>query len=139
MGEGKAYELLKKEPFHVVPTKIQGGRQFDGPGCRKILAKAHILEDLLGEFKQFGVTLSAFNKVVEMCFTSQELVPGYRMAIKEFEQEFTKLNISFTPKVHCVIDHVSINSSLPTAETFQTLHTSKMSHSRKTLLDRFYS
>ena len=47
------------------------------------------------------------DKVVDMCFTSNELVDGYLEAISEFEERYTALDISFTPKVHCVLDHVS--------------------------------
>ena len=50
-------------------------------------------------------TLANFNKVVEACF-GQDLDPGFRSTIKEFEKSYRSLGISVTPKVHIVFEHV---------------------------------
>ena len=53
----------------------------------------------------FCKTMVLFNKVVEACF-GQKLYPSYEVAISRFEHFYRRLDISVTPKVHCVFVHI---------------------------------
>ena len=50
--------------------------------------------------------LSKFSKTIkDICF-GKEVKSDYRVATKEFEASYKLLEISVTPKVHAVLDHI---------------------------------
>ena len=50
-------------------------------------------------------TMKAFNEVVEGCF-GKELVDGYKEKISKFKECYKSLDLSITPKVHIVFQHI---------------------------------
>ena len=96
---------------NVKKTDYQGG-QFEGNDCRKLLKNVHQLETLCpSEFSQFVETFTKFDEVVHSCY-GNELLPNYDLRISEFMNEYMKLSISVTPKVHAVFYHIEEFCSL---------------------------
>ena len=90
---------------HVKQTDYHGGK-FEGNDCRKLLRKLDILRELCPqEYEQFIETFAQFDEVVHSCY-GNDLLPGYEQNILSFKDEFLKLRISVTPKVHAVFYHI---------------------------------
>ena len=96
---------------NVKKTDYHGG-QFEGNDCRTLLNNVRTLEELCPpQFSQFVATFDKFNEVVRSCYGS-ELLYNYDVTISEFKDEFMKLDISVTPKVHAVFFHIEEFCSL---------------------------
>jgi hypothetical protein len=57
------------------------------------------------DLRKYVDTLDAFNEVRKACF-SVELLPNYQEAILEFKAKYLQLDLSVTPKIHCVFEHL---------------------------------
>lgn len=98
------------EMIHVKPAPYQGGEQFNGPACHKLLQHIDALELLAQKNLAFHVqpwidALRSFKKVVHACF-GMELQPDFQNAIREFQNHCQNLHISITPKLHILFHHV---------------------------------
>ena len=104
-GEDKAYQWALT---HNIPNDSHHGNGFKGNSARRVLSHAGDLEldvTLPRRLKIFAHALQAFNIVVAGSFGKYES----KFIIKEiydFETAFMKLNISVTPKVHAVFEHL---------------------------------
>ena len=58
------------------------------------------------KYLKFVSTLEAFNKVKKGCF-GKVVSSTIRRDIEKFAKLYAKLDISYTPKVHILIDHVA--------------------------------
>ena len=104
-GEDRAYKWALT---YNIPNDSHHGNGFKGPSARSVLSHASDLEkdvSLPRSLKIFAHALQAFNIVVAGSFGKFES----KFIIKEiyaFETAFMKLNISVTPKVHAVFEHL---------------------------------
>ena len=90
---------VKKEDYH--------GGTFAGNACRKLLKNVARLEalNIPEKYKKFVTTFNSFNNVVSACY-GNKLDEDYLQKIKIFAEDYFRLGISITPKVHAVIYHI---------------------------------
>ena len=82
--------------------------KLNGNGCNKLLEEdnlAHLVALLPEEHANFGAAFSAFSDVVKGCF-SYHVSDTIREDIEKFQKCYLNLNITVTPKVHIVFDHL---------------------------------
>jgi hypothetical protein len=102
-GEDQGYQWAKDKG--IVRVSWRGG-SMEGNQSKKFLEKTEDLYNVLPDaLKPFAVAAKAFNKVRVACF-GMNLEANYSDAIEEFRQCYLELDISVTPKVHCVFQHV---------------------------------
>ena len=91
---------VKKEAYH--------GGQFAGNESRKLLNNVDKLEALSPpiQCERFIIAFKSFNEVVSSCY-SEDLKANYLSKIKIFSNDYMKLNISVTPKIHAVMYHIA--------------------------------
>lgn len=91
--------------FHVKEVGYHGGG-FIGGDCNKLLKNVDTLEQMcpLSIFPYVKV-LRKFRSVVEACY-GHELSPTMDYDISTFSMAYKELEISITPKLHIVFDHV---------------------------------
>ena len=61
--------------------------------------------DIFAQAAKFIKTFRSFFEVVKGCF-GQEVLKSFRNDLKTFKDDYLALNISITPKVHILIEHV---------------------------------
>ena len=89
--------FVKKSEYH--------GGALEGNECRKLLRNVSKLEELCPEkLLKFPVAYKSFNEVVSSCYGSK-LKSDYKDKIKTFKDDYMRLKISVTPKVHAVFFH----------------------------------
>ena len=109
-------ELKKRFPkilqivseLHIQRAKYHG-RNFEGNQCRAILKKIEQMK-IPDCFKEFKDVLLALKEIHEVC-NAQLLSSNYHMVIDRFRSAWFKLteeypNISTTPKIHVILDHL---------------------------------
>ena len=90
--------FIKKTEYH--------GGGLEGNDCRKLLQNVKKLEDLCPQKHQkFPVAFSSFNEVVSSCY-GRNLKADYKEKISKFKDDYMRLKISVTSKVHAVFFHV---------------------------------
>ena len=91
---------VKKEAYH--------GGQFAGNESRKLLNNVDKLEALSPpiQCERFIIAFKSFNEVVSSCY-GEDLKADYLRKIKIFSNDYMKLNISVTPKIHAVMYHIA--------------------------------
>lgn len=90
---------------NIVKKNYHGGTM-EGKQCKKLLRKAHLLEQVLPEnVKNFARAMLRFADVYTSCFQN-ELKPNFLIEIERFRRSYMLLGINITPKVHAVFDHV---------------------------------
>ena len=104
-GVEKAYKWIRKYVGKVDPTF-----GFKGNQARKFLKLADKMALARGsgfprKLMKYIRVLKAFDAVVASCF-GKVAEEGYQAKIQTFEKKYMALNISVTPKVHCVFRHV---------------------------------
>lgn len=92
---------VQKEAYH--------GATFNGNSARKLIKHTDMLESYNPPEagKRYIETFKIFNDVVEGCF-GPSLQKGFKDKICEFKSKYMRLQISVTPKVHCVMHHVAL-------------------------------
>ena len=95
----------------LVRPKLHGG-EFPGNSCKTLLNSIDKLEDILPKdvketvkVQRLVKALKDFKEVKDSCF-GKEVDSAYKVVIREFEKSYRNLDISVTPKVHAVIDHL---------------------------------
>ena len=102
-GDDKAYKWANENS--IVRAEYRGG-SLEGNQCKKLLEKSgKLAEELPSNFRQYAFVLQQFNLVRKPCF-GKVLDSNYQSHIHQFEQMYRKLDISVTPKAHCVFQHV---------------------------------
>ena len=102
-GENRGGAWLEKN--NIQKQNYRNG-ELDGNACKKILLKLDQLRSQVPRrLARFVDALEAFNKVREACF-SQELDPGFKIYISNFEKAYKKLGVPMTNKVHILVAHV---------------------------------
>ena len=101
---------LWPEMLHIHPSPFQGGDNFNGPSCHKLLQHIDKLEhqaELSSSF-QVGPFVRAFRdfrRVVHSCF-GMSLDQDFAQHIQNFRDSCDHLPISITPKLHILFVHV---------------------------------
>ena len=92
---------------NIVKSSYRGG-EFEGPQCRKLLAKLDLLVTQSNNLEILPVikALRCFKQVVKSCY-STDLLPSFKEDIDKFRAAYMELEIPITPKVHIIFDHVS--------------------------------
>ena len=99
----------------IVGLAYRGG-QLDGPNLRKLYrlidgpvapGKKSLKDWCPQKFQPFVDCLRYFYEVEKSCF-GMTLDPTWKQKIEDFEKSYRSLNISVTPKVHCVFFEVPI-------------------------------
>ena len=85
-------------------------QQFNGNGCNSLLRDKSltILESMLPKDEHllgFARALRALSKVVSSCF-GYAASPSVKDDIEQFRKLYLKLNITVTPKMHIIFEHV---------------------------------
>ena len=89
----------------IVREDYHGG-QLNGPNCSKLLRNLDSLELVLPpHLKKFIKALKLLDLVKKGCF-SMNLEPDYKERVMNFKEAYLELEISVTPKVHMIFDHV---------------------------------
>ena len=89
---------VEKDEYH--------GGTFNGNSCRKLLRSSDLLRSICPPMcLKYADVFKAFNCVVESCY-GDEVSPDFENHIQEFRHTFEGLDISVTPKIHCVLHHV---------------------------------
>ena len=113
-GEGTKFMNHFHQREDVRKCVYQGSNSYEGNQAKKLLEKADILErDIKKTFNFQSITkalpfieaLRKFRDVVYSCF-GLTLDPKYKEVIQKFSDQYRKLHISVTPKVHIVETHV---------------------------------
>ena len=110
LGESFVMNFLRSQ--NIVRKSYRGG-ELEGNQCKKLLS---VLDSLDCQIKmKHGPkvfqcipvieTLRSFNNVVKACFSSS-LDENYKEIIGQFTRDYKSLNISITPKVHIIMDHI---------------------------------
>ena len=91
---------VKKETYH--------GGQFAGNEIRKLLINVDKLEALSPaiQCERFTSAFKSFNEVVSSRY-GEDLKADYLRKIKISSNDYLKLNISVTPKIHAVMYHIA--------------------------------
>ena len=82
--------------------------QLNGNGCSKLLQEEsliHLENFIPEEFAIFGSAFRAFSDILKGCY-SYKVSQSIENDIEKFRQIYLKLNITITPKVHIVLDHL---------------------------------
>ena len=106
-------EYLKQPNVSLVRKSYQGAHSLEGNQSRTFLKKIDLLEiTLLKQPSQvilnglpYLAALRALDKVVGACF-SVDLDPAYPSYIEIFKEAYCDLDISITPKVHIIFQHI---------------------------------
>ena len=106
-------DYLKKSEVALVRKSYQGAHSLEGNQSRSFLKKIPILEDHLKTQSTqvvknglpYLAAFRAFDKVVSGCF-GLDLDPEYTNYITNFEEAYSALGISITPKVHIITQHI---------------------------------
>ena len=106
-------EYLKQPNVSLVRKSYQGAHSLEGNQSRTFLKKIDLLEiTLLKQPSQvilnglpYLAALRALDKVVGACF-SVDLDPAYPSYIQIFKEAYCDLDISITPKVHIIFQHI---------------------------------
>ncbi|PAA83701.1 hypothetical protein BOX15_Mlig016295g3 [Macrostomum lignano] len=102
-GGNKAYEWAYEAG--ICRQQYHGGC-LEGPACKKLLLKASELWSVLPpHLKLYATALQDFNAVREACF-GQSLAADYSLYIARFQTTCRYLELSVTPKMHALFDHV---------------------------------
>ena len=92
----------------LVRPKLHGG-EFNGNACKVLLNSVDKIQNIVpeenSEVQKVVKTLKDFKAVKDSCF-GKEISSDYKESIKQFEVSHKQLDISITPKVHAVLDHV---------------------------------
>uniref|UniRef100_A0A1I8I002 PPM-type phosphatase domain-containing protein n=1 Tax=Macrostomum lignano TaxID=282301 RepID=A0A1I8I002_9PLAT len=103
IGSNKAYEWAYEAG--ICRQQYHGGC-LEGPACKKLLLKASELWSVLPpHLKLYATALQDFNAVREACF-GQSLAADYSLYIARFQTTCRYLELSVTPKMHTLFDHV---------------------------------
>uniref|UniRef100_A0A1I8HAM9 CCHC-type domain-containing protein n=1 Tax=Macrostomum lignano TaxID=282301 RepID=A0A1I8HAM9_9PLAT len=103
LGGNKAYEWAYEAG--ICRQQYHGGC-LEGPACKKLLLKASELWSVLPpHLKLYATALQDFNAVREACF-GQSLAADYSLYIARFQTTCRYLELSVTPKMHALFDHV---------------------------------
>ena len=91
--------FIKKSEYH--------GGALEGNDCGKLLKNVSKLEELCPvKHQKFPVAYKSFNEVVSSCY-GKDLHANYKETINKFRNDdYMKLKISVTPKVHAVFYHI---------------------------------
>ena len=112
-SDGKEFMDNFLKSAGVVRQAYQGGQHLEGNQCKRFLDKLDLLESQLQskdslvivQGMPFVQALRAFKDVVEQCF-KVNLDPDYKTSISNFKKQYLDLEISVTPKVHIVFQHI---------------------------------
>lgn len=86
---------------------VHGSPAFAGNACKTLLNRIDSLRAFACiKCLKYVKCFQHFRNVVEACF-SLKLNPEYKKYIAEFKRSYCDLNISITPKIHCVFFHVA--------------------------------
>ncbi len=103
-GEDRAYVWGKSK--NIVRAGYRGG-SLEGPMCKKLLGAVDVLQrELPASLHKFVFALKTFDKVRTACF-GQKLGDTFLQDISNFKQAYMQLELSVTPKVHCVFTRVA--------------------------------
>lgn len=81
-------------------------RGFDGNACAKLLQNVDYLRRIAPiECFKYVEAFASFKKVVDGYF-SKDLCSEYETYIYEFKQDLKDANISFTPRLHAIFEHI---------------------------------
>lgn len=107
LKESNESALLWAKSCHVERDVTNGGTSFNGNSCKKLLNNVDLLRSICPiSCLKFVRTFDDFQIVVKSCF-GKNLDPEFKSHIDTFRQITSKyLNISVTPKAHCVFHHV---------------------------------
>lgn len=110
---GREKTLMWPKKFKLIPQNYQG-EHFEGNACRKLLTKADSLFD--PEFWQnvteklrilpFVNTIKVMNKIVESCFSVNEVKPDLDAQIHELKKCFEATELSKTLEMHIILQHL---------------------------------
>lgn len=102
-GDDGAYKLAADH--NIIRCGYRGG-SLEGNQCKLLLNQIDFLQNaLLIHLLKFAVALRAFNSVRKSCF-GENLLPSFKNDIKLFKVAYEALQISVTPKVHIIFEHV---------------------------------
>ena len=99
--------------LHIGQKCKQGRQALEGNPARKFIKSVDLVERELKKEKEEVVikglplleAAKSFNKVVEGCM-GVELQPDWVVFIESFKEKYLATNMSVTPKVHMVFDHI---------------------------------
>jgi hypothetical protein len=102
-GDDLAYKFAAK---HNITRIGYHGGSMEGNQCKMILSKVKLLmTELPPPLHKFGHALDALDCVRKSCF-GVDLDDGYLVHIDKFQTAYLALNVSVTPKVHAIFQHV---------------------------------
>ena len=104
-GSDQGFKWLADNNIHKNDYR---DRQMNGNECKKLLQKLSKLKKEIPRklWIYIGVLQAFKNKVRISCF-GQDLKPGFKKDIANFEKAYQKLNIPMTNKVHILVAHVA--------------------------------
>ena len=102
-GDNKGTTFASRH--NICRTDYFGGG-YEGNQCKEILKKVDLLaQELPPALQKFAEALRSFDAVRKSCF-GEHLSSTFMSDIELFRSAYMKLQISVTPKIHAIIDHV---------------------------------
>lgn len=104
---GRDRALLWPKKIKLIPKNYQG-EVFEGNACRKLLNEADKLlnSDVSAEMKGIISAFKSMNKVVQDCFSTNEVGSELDKHINELNKNFKSTGVSETLKMHVLLKHL---------------------------------